>query len=543
MEGEGRDSELTIRAVLCGCVIGAVLAAGNVYMALQTGFADPGFVVAAVLGFVTFRFAQQLGARHYSILENNITQTVASSAGSMVFTAGLVSVVPALTMLSIDFPPWAFAAWGFCLALVGIGIGTILRQQVIVEDKLPFPSGAATAADMQALHSTRDGIRRAYTLLGSGAGAMALVWFRDGRPAFVPPFVSPMLIGGGMLIGLRAGLSMFVGAVFAQVALPGFLKSQSFVADNPDAVANWLLWPGVTMMVAAGMVALLAGWRLFASAFRDVGNAMSASGSKGGALAFVIFVGLALVLLGWQVFGVPIPLMLASLILSIIFAIVAARVTGETDIAPSTQMGQASQTVFAVTVPAQAAQGMLGSLVAAGAAAHTAGQLWALRAGQEISASPKRQAIASVIGALVGAAVSVPVYFLLARVYGIANLPAPSAKVSKTIFDFAAAGTAAIPPGALVASLLAVVFATGLTLGERTRVGKYLPSAVAVSIGFILPIPFCALLFLGSLIGFIWLRASPAGWDEHGVALASGGIAGEALMGVLIAVLHAIGAF
>ena len=86
-----RPRELTLRAVVAGCGIGAVLAVGNVYMGLKTGWADQGNITASLAGFAIFAFVRRVGRGGYSPLENNITQTVASSAAGMSFTAGLVS--------------------------------------------------------------------------------------------------------------------------------------------------------------------------------------------------------------------------------------------------------------------------------------------------------------------------------------------------------------------------------------------------------------------------------------------------------------------
>src|SRR5262249_10023589 len=129
--------ELTVRAVLVGCLLGAILAAGNVYMALKTGMGDAGFIASALLGFALFAALRPLGARPYAALENNITQTVASSAGQAVFTASLVGGFPALAMLGRQYPAWLLGLWGFSLAILGIFAGLALRERLIVAERLP----------------------------------------------------------------------------------------------------------------------------------------------------------------------------------------------------------------------------------------------------------------------------------------------------------------------------------------------------------------------------------------------------------------------
>ena len=86
----------------------------------------------------------------------------------MVFAAGLLCGIPAIHLFGISYPLWALSLWGFVMAIVGIAIGSVLRQQLLINERLPFPSGVATAAVIRALHSSRHAARRAYTLVTSG---------------------------------------------------------------------------------------------------------------------------------------------------------------------------------------------------------------------------------------------------------------------------------------------------------------------------------------------------------------------------------------
>src|SRR5689334_8170364 len=85
--------EATLRALITGCAIGAVLAAGNVYTSLKTGFIDGNAITAALIAFMLFAGARRFGARSFGVLENNITQTTASSAAIMAFVLGLPGLV------------------------------------------------------------------------------------------------------------------------------------------------------------------------------------------------------------------------------------------------------------------------------------------------------------------------------------------------------------------------------------------------------------------------------------------------------------------
>src|SRR5262249_13335863 len=89
--------ELSVRALSTGCALGALLAAGNVYMSLKTGWAETGNIMTAMLGFAICAGAG--GRQNYTRLENNVTQVTAVAAGSMSYTAGLVALLPAPALL------------------------------------------------------------------------------------------------------------------------------------------------------------------------------------------------------------------------------------------------------------------------------------------------------------------------------------------------------------------------------------------------------------------------------------------------------------
>src|SRR3954470_10806220 len=137
--------EITARALLMGCGIGIVLAAGNTYTGLKASFIDGGSITAALLGFTFFATFKRLARRPYTALENNITQTTAASASIMSFALGISGPVPALSLMGHNYPGWALAAWGISIGLIGILVAASLQRKLITVDKLPFPTGAATA--------------------------------------------------------------------------------------------------------------------------------------------------------------------------------------------------------------------------------------------------------------------------------------------------------------------------------------------------------------------------------------------------------------
>ena len=138
-----------------GCAIGAVLAAGNVYTGLKIGIIDGGSITAALLGFMFFATFTRLGRAPYSALENNITQTTASSAAIMGFVAGVGGPCPAMALLGRRATRLGGLRLGPRMGLMGIFVGALLRRKLVVDEALPFPTGTATA------RAHRDHLRRA----------------------------------------------------------------------------------------------------------------------------------------------------------------------------------------------------------------------------------------------------------------------------------------------------------------------------------------------------------------------------------------------
>jgi uncharacterized oligopeptide transporter (OPT) family protein len=549
-----RPGELTLQAVLAGCLIGAVLAIGNVYMSLKTGWGDSGNLTAAVVGFAVMRALR----RSYSQLENNITQTTAASAASMPFTIGLMGAFPALTLMGHAVPAWSLPIWGLCLSAIGIGMGVALRKRLIVEQDLPFPSGIATAEVITAMHT--EGARalgRARALAASACLSAVAVWLRDAQPAWIPRATllkgaiagiacetlalgiswSPMLVGTGVLIGPRNGISVLAGGLVAWSMIAPAVAHHGLVAPTDyEHFAAWLLWPGVSLMTSAALASLSLEWQSGVRALRDLAHIGRVGAAR---LAVGVTVAGALVVLGRAAFGLSPLVMLFALGMSLLLATVCARATGETDIAPVTQMGQITQIAVGSGLPSLPTVNVLAASAVAGVSTQASGLLWAFRAGQRLSADPRRQVFAQLAGAVTGALVVVPVYFVVVRAYGLGNaaMPAPAALAWKALSDVLRGGASALPQGAGAASLAAVALGIALAAFGRTRVGRFLPSAVGMGIGFLTPASFCIAIGVGSLLYAASQRCFRDTTEAYGPAIASGVIAGESLCGVAIALL------
>jgi uncharacterized oligopeptide transporter (OPT) family protein len=552
--------EVSLRAVLVGLGIGAVLAVGNVYIGLKTSWWDSGNVTAAVLGFALLAPGKRIGRRPYTLLENNITQTTAGAVAIMPPALGLLGALPALELLGHRYPGWAIGAWGLALAAFGILLAIPLRQRYVVSEPLPFPSALATAEVIRAVHaSSGEARRQTRALIAAAVFAVLVTWFRDGRPAIVPAALwlplslagasasaytlglafSPMLIGAGMLAGPRTGFSILAGSLLAwAVVAPALVRAGVATADYTSLV-GWLLWPAVAAMVTTGLVGLLRRWRSFVQAVSDLGQLGEQPRRLWGALAIS---GLTVVLLTWLVFGVHPLLGLAALLVSLVLIDVCVRTAGETDIAPLGSLGQLVQLALGLLSPAAPPVNVACASLSAGTAAESALTVNVLKAGRMLGASAAAQLKVQALGALVGVLVAMPVYALFTSVHplGGSALPAPGALGWKALATLGQTGIAAMPPGAALAAGAGVAVALLLALLGRTRLSRFLPSPVALAVAFLVPGTTGAALAAGGLLVMILQRRWPAS-APLASPLAAGGIAGEALLSLAIAMLMASG--
>ncbi|MCA9712027.1 MAG: OPT/YSL family transporter, partial [Myxococcales bacterium] len=241
---------------------------------------------------------------------------------------------------------------------------------------------------------------------------------------------------------------------------------------------------------------------------------------------------------------VPVVVAVLAVGLAVVLTVVAARVTGETDITPMGPLGKVAQLGAGLTMPGQVAPGLLSASVSAGAAASAADLLTDLKSGYLLGAHPRRQFLAQLAGVLVGAAVTVPVfrYVLVpdAAALGEGGWPAPAARVWASVSTLVGQGLSAVPPSALVAS--AVALAAGLVLVglERARPGwrPWLPSATGVGLAMVLPASSALSFFAGGLGAWAVTRRRPGALAAWLVPVAAGLIAGESLMGVGSALLQ-----
>jgi uncharacterized oligopeptide transporter (OPT) family protein len=251
---------------------------------------------------------------------------------------------------------------------------------------------------------------------------------------------------------------------------------------------------------------------------------------------------LGVVGLSWAFFGLHPALGLAALVASFVLIDVCVRTAGETDIAPMGPLGQLVQLVTGLLAPGMAAANVAAASITAGAGAQSALATNTFKTGQVLGARPAAQLIAQLAGAVVGVAIALPAYWLFKAAYqlGDANLPAPGALGWKALATLAETGSTAMPRGTVIACVIAALAGIVIALLERSSLSRFVPSPMALAVAFLVPATTAATFALGAGLSFlVGQRFSAAG--PRASSMAAGAIAGEAVIGLMVAIMLATG--
>lgn len=578
------ELQLTVRAVLAGCVLGGLIAAMNIYFGLKTGWSIGGSLIAAILGFAIFALLKPLLKRPFTRLEANITQTAASGAGTMASAAGLLSAIPAMGLLADEregIPHLGYlelTAWGASVAFLGVFFAIPLRRQMVVEEKLRFPTGTATAHTLMAMFAEGgDAIRKARALLffalgaaiftlgayfvpeaqtipiariGEAWGVAALSWL--GAQTFTI-YVSPLMYGAGILIGLRVAVSLSLGAVLSWGLLAPWAVSNEWSTGNG---AKWILWPGVAIMVAEALTSLALSWPTIARAFKrvkPVPGALEEDGEgadqKSEQISWSLWgLGTGVASLGTIaaahfVFGIPFWQTMIAIVLSSVLAMIAVRSVGETDINPVGGMGKVTQLVFGGLAQGNIVTNLMSAAVSSAGASQSGDMMQDLKTGHLLGGAPKRQLVAQLSGVTAGILMAVPIYLLFDAAYSIgaerSPLPAPAAHSWKAMAEVLVDGFGSLPTNATWAIAAGLAFGVVVPVLRKRFLAlrNVLPSGVAFGIAFIVPAFYSLSMLVGAVVFAIFKRKNKSTAEALGYAIASGLVAGEGLTGILNALL------
>jgi uncharacterized oligopeptide transporter (OPT) family protein len=219
---------------------------------------------------------------------------------------------------------------------------------------------------------------------------------------------------------------------------------------------------------------------------------------------------------------------------------VAARVTGETDVTPTKALGPVTQMIYGVVTPGNLTGNIMSANVTGGIGLHAADLLTTLKTGWLLGARPRHQVYAQLFGVLAGAAIIVPLFYLVVPVaqLGTDEWPAPSALVWANVSKAFVNGVDALPYSAQIAIAIGVAAGVGLTLLDKAApraVRAYLPSPSAIGIAMVVPWSNSLAFFVGTAVAEL-IRRRFRRFDPYTVPVASGLIAGESLVAIAITI-------
>ena len=331
--------QLTWRSALTGFLMGGLLAATNLYVASKTGITLGVGLTSVILAFAMFRTLNKMGAKDFTILENNALQSICTAAGYM--TTPLTSSLCAYMMVTGNIiPSTHMLIWMIIVSLLGVLVAFPLKRRFINEDQLPFPEGRAAGVLLDAIYTTdpNAGLFKARVLAIAGAIAgfyqflcgealqklvqvkiLHLSWswvpwhFKDQFDNYyyalakaynwwIPKILGSdirqlgirfgwdfAMIGVGGLMGIRIASSVLLGALFNFVVLVplmiqrGDIQPMVKLADGAmgfsraSIVNQWSLWWAVTMRVVGSLVALLGKPELYRGLFAKLGSRKEAA--------------------------------------------------------------------------------------------------------------------------------------------------------------------------------------------------------------------------------------------------------------------------
>lgn len=573
--------EFTPVSLILGLILAVVFGAANAYLGLRVGMTVSASIPAAVISMGILRYL----LRRDSILENNMVQTIGSAGESL--AAGAIFTMPALFMWAeesheVAMPSFTeIAAIAVCGGLLGVLFMVPLRNALIVEEHgaLLFPEGTACAEVL--LAGEEGGAKSKVVFAGLGISAL-YKFITDGLKLFPSEVhwnlrslrtafgldVLPALAGVGYICGQRVAANMFAGGVLGWfVLIPAIVLfgGDNVIAPAADRISemdvmsiwgSYIRYIGAGAVAAGGIISLIKTFpvilRTFTKAVRGIGaqrqDALRTSRElpMGAVLAGVLLIAVVI----WLLPSVPVRLFGAMLVIifGFFFATVSSRMVGLVGSSNNPVSGMAIATLLIATALLKGT-GMTGytgmvSAICVGTvicivAAMAGDTSQDLKTGFIVGATPMWQQIGELIGAVVAALTIGGVMYLLHAAWGFGNssqLPAPQATLMKLVVEGVMGGT--LPWGLVFCGVFVAIVIEILGL-----------PVLPVSIGLYLPIHLSAPIFVGGMIRKL-VESQKADTEEaaalkkdrvdRGLLYSSGMIAGEGLIGILLAVLAVI---
>ena len=570
--------EFTATSIIIGVLLAIIFGAANAYLGLRVGMTVSASIPAAVISMGVIRVIMKKD----SILESNMVQTIGSAGESL--AAGAIFTLPALFLWANEGKTEAPNLLTISLiALVGGVLGVLfmipLRNALIVKEHgvLPYPEGTACA---EVLLAGEEGGTSAKTVF-AGMGLSAVFKFITDGLKVVPGVVTvpirslrtafsaevyPALLGVGYICGIKIASYMFAGALLGWFVLipaitifggpttmyPGDVPIAQMYADGgADAIwGSYIRYIGAGAVAAGGIISLIKSLPLIVSTFKDSLKGLK-GGTKAGSLRteqdldmrLVLGGSLVLILVIWLLPAIPVSLIGALLVVvfGFFFATVSSRMVGLVGSSNNPVSGMAIATLLFSTLVLKVTgntgvSGMIGAIaigsvicIVAAMAGDTSQDL---KTGYILGATPKKQQIGELLGAVVAAFTIGGVLLLLnsAWGFGTTELAAPQATLMKMITEGVMNGN--LPWPLVLIGIFAAIVVEILGI-----------PVLPVAIGLYLPLELSATIMIGGVIRWIVDKksADKNGEASGGVLFCSGLIAGEGLVGILLAILAVVG--
>lgn len=571
--------EFTITSVLIGCLLAIVFGAANAYLGLLVGMTVSASIPAAVISMGIIRII----LRRDSILENNMVQTIGSAGESL--AAGAIFTLPALFLWAeegkIDFPSiltiFLIALFG---GILGVCFMVPLRQALIVEEHgtLPFPEGTACA---EVLLAGEEGGSKAGSVF-KGLGIAAVYKFvADGLAIFPSEIgyafkgfagaqvgiqVLPSLAGVGFICGPKISSYMLAGGTLSWfVLMPAIAlfggDATIFPGEAPiSSMAPDVIWDtyvryiGAGAVAAGGLISLIKTFPLIVRTFKQAMKSLTKNHTNTNTLRtqqdlpMPLLIGMIVVIVIaiWLVPTFPVnPIgALIVVIFGFFFASVSSRMVGLIGSSNNPVSGMAIATLIIATLLLKmtgttGTTGMVGAIAIGGiiciVAAIAGDTSQDLKTGFIVGATPRKQQLGEMLGVVVSAAAIGFVLYLLNEAWGYGNdkIPAAQATMMKLLVE-----------GIMDANLPWALILIGVFVAVVVEILQV--PVMPFAVGMYLPFSLSAGIMAGGVVRFIVEKIK--GTDQkkkergdRGVLFTSGLIAGEGIMGIILAVFAVVG--
>ena len=573
--------EITVTSIVMGVLLAVIFGAANAYLGLRVGMTVSASIPAAVIAMGVIRVLM----RKNSILESNIVQTIGSAGESL--AAGAIFTLPALFLWAAEGKmekPGILEITAIALigGLLGVFFMVPLRNALIVKEHgvLPYPEGTAGSEGL--LAGEAGGAKASTVFAGMGFAAL-FKFIIDGLKAVsgeisvsvkgfageIGTQIYPAVMSGGYICGARISSYMFAGGILSWLVIiplivlfgaditlyPGSQPiGEIFASGGAGAIwGTYIRYIGAGALAAGGIISLVKSLPLIIKTFGGAVKGMAGSKvdtndrtSKDLSMKFVFTAIAVLTLLVWLIPVIPVSLIGAIIIVvfGFFFATVYSRMVGLVGSSNNPVSGMAIATLLIATLilKVTGAEGIAGmcSAIAIGAvicivSAIAGDTSQDLKTGYLLGATPKKQQIGEIIGVISAALAIGGTLYLLDSAWGFGTdeLAAPQATLMKLITEGVMEGNlpwALVFIGVFIAVLVEIV---GIPV---------LPFAI----GVYLPVQLNACIMVGGLIRLVFdkLKKDKKEKDaivNDGILFCSGMIAGEGLVGILLALLAVFG--